>query len=105
MLFILNDWQCKAAHVSCTGFSPKASELYSAIMRIDFDLGSYYNPEHCTARFTDNFGITKHLITLHNLTKNLHLNTEKPKLHKTHQKDKPTTALDVKSKTMHLQQV
>ena len=34
---------------------------------------------------------------LHNLTKNLHLNTEKPKLQKTHQKDKRKTALNVKS--------
>ena len=48
---------------------------------------------------------TRSRITLHNLTNNLHLNTEKPKLQKTHQKDKPTTALDVKSKTMHLNQI
>ena len=65
MLFILNDWQCKVAHVSCTGFSPKAPELYSAIMRIESDLVSFYRTEQCTAWFTDNFGITKRLIYYH----------------------------------------
>ena len=73
-------------------------------MSIESDLGSYYHTEQSIARFTDNFGIALDLVS-HNLTKNLLLNTEKPKLHKTLQKDKPTTALTVKSKTMHLQQV
>ena len=62
VLFIRNDWQCKAAQASCSGFSPKASELHSAIMRMESDLGSNYHTEQCTARFTDNFGITTHLI-------------------------------------------
>ena len=65
VLFILNHLQCKAAHVSWTGFSPKAPELHSAIMRIEPDLGSYYFTEQCTAWFTDNFGITKRLIYYH----------------------------------------
>ena len=38
------------------------SEIHSAIMWIKSVKGSYYHTEQCTARFTDNFGITKHLI-------------------------------------------
>ena len=37
-------------------------------MLIESDLGTFYHTERCTARFTDNFGITTNLINYHTYT-------------------------------------
>ena len=62
VLSILNNSQRKAAQVSCTGFSSKATELQSLIVWTESQLGSFYIWEKCTARFTDDFRYITHLI-------------------------------------------
>ena len=65
VLSILNDSQSKAAQVSCTGFSSKAPELQSLIVWTESQLGSFYNWEQCSARFTDDFRYITNLIQNH----------------------------------------
>ena len=102
VLFILYDSKSKSAQVSCTGFSPKASEPHSAIVWTKYQLGSFYNVEQCTVRFTDDFRYYNSLDPESVYSEgNWHYNTEKPKLQKTHHKDKPTTALLIQCRTMH----
>ena len=103
VLFILKHWQFKAAHVSYTGFSPKAPDCLLILCELCL-IWVHINIRNSALSgllTTSKSQRTWTSITLHKLTKNLHFNTEKPKLQKTHQKDKPRTALNLESKTMH----